>query len=169
MDVLASMGFGETHIINIEPMDYRSAFSAVQGIIRQETDSDPEVRFHIDISSCTPVAAVAASNASMGTRSEIYYLNDKRIVSMESEALSEISELRAKSRVLSTLLRFQDADRISNKELMGNMSPSRLQYRTKTLHDLGLIEREGSTREPIWVITPKGKQVLSRFRSSGQI
>ena len=163
MDVLASMGFGGTHLIRIDPTDYQGTFSTVKGIMEEEKKKNPEVRFHIDISGGSTVAAVAVSNASMSFDSELYYQDGGRIVSMESEALDEISQLRAKSRVLSTFLRFKESDRLSNRELMGRMSPSRLQYRTKVLNDMGLIRREGSPREPIWAITPRGKQVLSRF------
>ena len=80
-----------------------------------------------------------------------------------SETFEEISQLKAKSRVLDTFLRFKESEKISNRELMGKMSPSRLQYRTKVLYEMGLISREGSPKEPIWAITKRGKQVLSRF------
>jgi hypothetical protein len=163
MGVLSSMGFGGTHLISIQPTDYQGTFSTAKGIMESEKGENPDVRFHIDISGGSTVAAVAVSNASMSFYSELYYQEGGRIVSMESEALDEISQLKAKTRVLSTFLRFKEADRISNKELMGKMSPSRLQYRTKTLDEMGLIRREGSPREPVWVLTPRGRQVLSRF------
>lgn len=163
MGVLSSMGFGGTHLISIQPADYQGTFSTAKGIMESEMEENPDVRFHIDISGGSTVAAVAVSNASMSFDSELYYQDGGRIVSMESEALDEISQLKAKSRVLSTFLRFKESDRITNKELMGRMSPSRLQYRTKILDEMGLIRREGSPREPVWVITARGRQVLSRF------
>ena len=162
-DVLSSMGFRGTHIIPIDAKDYQGTFSSVKSIMEEERRDNPEVRFHVDISGGSTVSAVAVSNASMSFDSEIYYLDGGHIVSMESEALDEISVLRAKTRVLSTFLRFKGSDRISNKELMGDMSPSRLQYRTKALYDMGLIGREGTSREPVWVLTTRGRQVLSRF------
>ena len=160
---LRAIGFEDVRVVPIEQDDYASVFSTVTGISDEEEAEHDDVIFHVDISSGHGVALAALSNASYSLNADLYYPKGDGVVRLELDTIEAVAFLKTKRIILDTFRKFKRKDSYSNRELMGDLSSSRLTYRTRELSRLGLISKGGTWKEPVWSITPKGEQVLRRF------
>ncbi len=158
-------GVGITDVINItvDPTDYAGTFQTLSSILDRERNSHPDLRIHANFSTGDPVTVIALRHAMDSFDNDMYYLRGGKAVSMGQDSVDDIATLKVQTKVLDTFIRFKESERISNKELMGDLSSPALSYRTKELDRMGLIRKEGSSKNPMWVITPKGQQMLKRF------
>ncbi len=160
---LKGIGFDEVTVMPIDQDDYASVFNTVTSISEKENSLHGDVLFHVDISSGHGVALAALSNASYSLNADLYYPKGGGYVTLELDTIDAVAFLKTKRIILETFRKFKKKDTYTNRELMGNLSSSRLTYRTRELSRLGLISKGGSWKEPVWSITPKGEQVLRRF------
>ncbi len=156
---LKSIGFRRIRIIVTDLGDYNRVFDSVCSVCSGYDDA----RFYVNIGMGDPVSVSAMTSAAQSFDSLLYYVKDDRAVTIQSDSLPEMAELKSKRKVLETFLRFRGKPRITNRDLMGSLSNSALTYHTRMLSDMGLISKEGSAKTPIWVLTNKGEQMLRRI------
>lgn len=160
---LSAVGMYDVIDIPLMPDDYEDTFRNVTGVLRSERSEHEDAVFHINFSSGDSVSAVALRDACESFGCDMFFMRDGRAVRMGSDAVDDLAALKTQSKILDTFLMFRDSDTRSNSELRGDLSAPALSYRTKELERLGLIASEGSYRNLMWSITPKGKQVLRRL------
>ena len=156
---LKGIGFDRIRYAEADLSDYGSVYDSVRSLCSSYDDA----HFYVNISSGNSVAVAAMVSAVQSFDSSLYYVKDGTTVVQESDSLDDIAWLRSKRRILETFLRFRLSPSFTNKELMGSLSNSALTYHTRELSRMGLIRKEGSSKNPVWVITKKGEQALKRL------
>lgn len=164
----------EVEVANINPWDYHDVFNKVIDLYRKECGDHGDVRFHINFTRGTRIAVGAVCSAAYSINADLYYIQEKcyagtdddKLIRIEIENLDELIELKSKTKIMKTFLKFRDNKSKTNRDLCGTMSPSALAYHTSQLQKIGLIEREDSVRNTRWILTEKGKQFMNRLRST---
>ena len=162
---LSAVGFNDVLDVPIDPSDYNGMLADLTSLFSNEKTEHDDVVFHINFSTGNSVPVIALRHAVESYDHDLFYLRNGKPVSMGSESVEDVMDLKIQTKVLDTFLMFKDSDERTNSELRGDLSAPALSYRTKELERMGLIVSEGSYRNLTWKVTSKGKSMLRRFRN----
>ena len=172
IEKLRAVNVNDVSKLSIDIFDFDDIYRKVCDTARAESDAhNGNVRFHFNITMGTSIVVGAVCCAAMVLDADLYYVKSREysesgrdeFISIPIESIPEVERLRKKKAVLKVLLRFREKESFPNAELRGDGSAARLSYITKELQLMGLIERKGSVKDTVWMLTEKGKIVLRRI------
>lgn len=172
VEKLRAVNIGDVSKLPIDIFDFDDIYRKVCDTARAESDAhNGNVRFHFNITMGTSIVVGAVCCAAMVLDADLYYVKSgefsgsgrDEFISIPIESIPEVERLRKKKAVLKVLLRFREKGSFSNAELRGDGSSARLSYITRELQLMGLIERKGSVKDTVWMLTEKGRIVLRRI------
>ncbi|AMK13460.1 hypothetical protein AUP07_0404 [methanogenic archaeon mixed culture ISO4-G1] len=173
---LNEVGVKDVNKLPIEIHDFDNIYKAVMETARKEMkEHNGNVRFHFNITMGTSIVVSAVSCAAYTLDADLYYIleakyskkQEEELIQIPLDNISEVEKLKGRKKVLETFMQFKTNDKLTIEEMRSINGPNKpelsgpnLSRRTRELHNMGLIQKSGSSE---WSLTDKGRKAIKRL------